>query len=122
MAFENRVVRACAQRLQLKLYLEKSAPRFGQAMVTWIHCKLYLFYSITPIVIAVVADSPLGRYTTVVLSTILYCLGCLVLTARSGPRNLEHGWGTPGLAVAIVLVGLGGGGFRAIMVPIIVDE
>jgi POT family proton-dependent oligopeptide transporter len=94
----------------------------GQAVATRIYCAFYLFYYVTPIFVAIVADSHLGRYVTLVVSTILYGLGCLGLTASSMPSNLEHGWGIPGLAVAMVLVGLGGGGFRATIVPFIVDQ
>lgn len=94
----------------------------GQAMATRIYCAFHLFYYVTPIVVAIVADSYLGRYATLVVSTMLYCLGCLVLTASSVPRNLERRWGIPGMAIAMVLVGLGGGGFRATMVPSIVDQ
>jgi POT family proton-dependent oligopeptide transporter len=94
----------------------------GQAMATRTYCAFYLFYYVTPIFVAIVADSHLGRYVSLVVSTILYCLGCLAVTASSVPSSLERGWGTPGLAVAMVLVGLGGGGFRATIVPFIVDQ
>jgi POT family proton-dependent oligopeptide transporter len=94
----------------------------GQAVATRIYCAFYLFYYVTPIFVAIVADSHLGRYVTLVISTILYGLGCLALTASSMPSNLEHGWGIPGLAVAMVLVSLSRGGFRATIVPFIVDQ
>jgi POT family proton-dependent oligopeptide transporter len=80
-----------------------------------------LFYYATPIIVAVVADSYLGCYTTLVVSVMLYCLGCAVLTMSSLMSNLEKGWGVPRLAVAIVLIGFGGGGFRAITVLFIAD-
>lgn len=94
----------------------------GQAMSTRIYCAFYLFYYATPIIVAIVADRYLGRYTTLVVSVILYCLGCVALTVSSVSSNLEKGWGVPGLLVAMFLVGLGGGGFRAIFVTFIADQ
>jgi dipeptide/tripeptide permease len=94
----------------------------GQAMATRIYCAFYLFYYTTPIMFAIIADSYLGRYTTLVASVVLYCLGCVVLTVSSIASNLEKGWGVPGLAAAMFLIGLGGGGFRAIFVPFIADQ
>jgi POT family proton-dependent oligopeptide transporter len=94
----------------------------GQAMATRIYCAFYLFYYGMPIVVAIIADSYLGRYATLVVSVLLYCLGCIVLTTSSLTVSLEKGWGIPGLAVAMVLIGFGGGGFRAIIVPFIADQ
>ena len=91
-------------------------------MATRIYCAFYLFYYATPILVAVVADSYLGRYTTLVVSAMLYCLGCAILTMSSSTSNVEKGWGVPGLAVSMLLIGLGGGGFRAIAVPFIADQ
>jgi POT family proton-dependent oligopeptide transporter len=91
-------------------------------MATRIYCAFYLLYYTTPILFAIIADSYLGRYNTLVASIVLYCLGCVVLTVSSVASNLEKGWGVPGLAIAMVLIGLGGGGFRAIFVPFIADQ
>lgn len=35
--------------------------------------------------------------------------------------SLEKGWGLPGLALAMILISLGGGGFRAVAVPFSAD-
>lgn len=108
------------------LYRDAGQPAgalgLGQAMATRVYCAFYLFYYAAPIFVAVVADSYLGRYATLVASGVLYCLGCAILTASSIPSIIEKGWGIPGLVVAMVLIGLGGGGFRAIAVPFIADQ
>lgn len=98
------------------------ALSLGQAMATRIYCAFYLFYYATPILVAVIADSYLGRYATLVVSVMLYCLGCTILTVSSSTSNVEKGWGVPGLAASMLLIGLGGGGFRAITVPFIADQ
>jgi POT family proton-dependent oligopeptide transporter len=53
---------------------------------------------------------------------IIYTLGCTALAVSSIPSQLDKGWGIPGLILAMVLIALGGGGFRAIMVPFIADQ
>jgi POT family proton-dependent oligopeptide transporter len=91
-------------------------------MATRIYCAFYLFYYAAPLLIAVVSDSYLGRYATLVVSVVLYCLGCAILTVSSITSIIERGWGVPGLAVSMFFIGLGGGGFRAIVVPFIADQ
>ncbi|KAF2742836.1 PTR2-domain-containing protein [Sporormia fimetaria CBS 119925] len=94
----------------------------GQAMATRIYCGFYLLYYITPIAFAILSDTRLGRYKTLVLTSILYLVGCGIIVASSADRALDAGLGLPGLIVAMVLVGLGGGGFKMIMVPFIADQ
>ncbi|KAF2126190.1 PTR2-domain-containing protein [Dothidotthia symphoricarpi CBS 119687] len=94
----------------------------GQAMATRIYCGFYVFYYVTPVFIAIIADSYLGRYKTLIISIVIYCLGCTVLTVSSIPTNLDKGWGLPGLVLAMVLIGIGGGGFKAITAPFIADQ
>ncbi|KAJ4363370.1 peptide transporter ptr2 [Neocucurbitaria cava] len=94
----------------------------GQMNATRIYCAFYIFYYVTPLFVAPVADSRLGRYTTLVVSVIMYCAGCTVLTVSSLPGILAKGWGLSGLILSMVLIGLGGGGFKAIMVPFIADQ
>jgi POT family proton-dependent oligopeptide transporter len=94
----------------------------GQALATRIYCCFYIFYYVTPIFVAVIADSKLGQYLSLVISIVLYCLGIVALTISSLPSNLERGWGVPGLIVAMFLVGLGGGGVKAILPPFLADQ
>jgi POT family proton-dependent oligopeptide transporter len=94
----------------------------GQALATRIYCCFYIFYYISPIFVAVIADSKLGQYTTLVISVVLYCLGIVALTISSIPANIDKGWGIPGLIVAMFLVGLGGGGVKAILPPFLADQ
>jgi POT family proton-dependent oligopeptide transporter len=79
------------------LYRDAGQPAgalgLGQAMATRVYCAFYLFYYAAPIFVAVVADSYLGRYATLVASVVLYCLGCAILTASSIPSIIEKGWG-----------------------------
>lgn len=94
----------------------------GQAIATRIYCGFYVFYYTIPILAAIVADSYIGRYATLVASASLYGLGCIVLTISSLTQNAEKGWGIPGLGISLFLIGLGAGSFRAIVVPFIADQ
>jgi POT family proton-dependent oligopeptide transporter len=94
----------------------------GQAAATRIYCAFYVFYYTTPVLAAVVSDSYLGRYITLLISAALYTLGCIVLSVSSSMSMLEKGWGIHGLVFAMILIGLGGGGFRAVIVPFIADQ
>ena len=94
----------------------------GQSMATRIYCAFYILYYTTPTLCAIVADSWLGHFTTLVISVVIYTLGCAALTVSSIPSQLDRGWGLPGLILAMALIALGGGGFRAIMVPFIADQ
>lgn len=94
----------------------------GQSMATRIYCAFYIVYYTTPTLFAILADSWLGHFTTLVTSVVIYCLGCAALTVSSIPSQLDKGWGLPGLLLAMALIALGGGGFRAIMVPFIADQ
>lgn len=94
----------------------------GQSMATRIYCAFFILYYISPAPFAVIADSWLGHFTTLIISAMIYCLGCAALTVSSIPSQLDKGWGLPGLVLAMALIALGGGGFRAIMVPFIADQ
>ncbi|KAF2187326.1 PTR2-domain-containing protein [Zopfia rhizophila CBS 207.26] len=96
----------------------------GQSMATRIYCAFYIFYYVTPLLFAVLSDVKLGRYKTLCISIILYVSGCIVLFMSSWPSVFfsHRKLGILGLAGSMVLIGLGGGGFKAIMIPFIADQ
>ncbi|KAF2651589.1 PTR2-domain-containing protein [Lophiostoma macrostomum CBS 122681] len=94
----------------------------GQAQATRIYCAFYIFYYISPLVFAILSDTRLGRYKTLCITTIVYVLGCAAVTATSFDRPLRAGLGLPGLLIGMLLVGLGGGGFKMLMVPFLADQ
>lgn len=94
----------------------------GQAQANRIYCCFYIFYYVTPILVAMLADGRLGQFRTLVVSVVFYCVGIAALTVSSLPVNIAKGWGLPGLIVAMFFVGLGGGGVKAIFPPFIADQ
>lgn len=76
----------------------------------------------TPIIGAVIADQYWGKYKTIVVFCGIYLVGLLVLFLTSLPISLEHGAGLGGLVVAIIIVGLGTGGIKSNVAPLIADQ
>lgn len=81
-----------------------------------------MFPLVTPIIGAIVADQYLGKYKTIVLFCIVYLVGLLILVCTSIPTALEHGAGLGGFIVAILVIGLGTGGIKSNVAPLIADQ
>ncbi|KKK21638.1 hypothetical protein P175DRAFT_0500965 [Aspergillus ochraceoroseus IBT 24754] len=77
---------------------------------------------VTPIIGAIVADQYLGKYKTIVLFCIFYLIGLLILVCTSIPGALEHGAGLGGFIAAILIIGLGTGGIKSNVAPLIADQ
>ncbi|KAI1457796.1 hypothetical protein F4805DRAFT_474895 [Annulohypoxylon moriforme] len=87
----------------------------GQAKATIIQNAFLFFQYLTPLPFALISDGWIGRYKTMLLCLGLLVAGYIVLVATSIPSALEHGAGVAGLAVTMVLIGLGQGGLSAVM-------
>ncbi|KAF2876579.1 peptide transporter-like protein PTR2 [Massariosphaeria phaeospora] len=77
---------------------------------------------LTPIFGAVVADQYLGKYLTIKYFSIVYSLGILILFVTSLPMAIEHGAAFPGLITAMIVIGLGTGGIKANVSPLIAEQ
>jgi len=77
---------------------------------------------VTPIIGAIIADQYLGKYKTIVLFCIVYMVGLLILVCTSIPSALEHGSGLGGFIVSILIIGLGTGGIKSNVAPLIADQ
>ncbi|KAJ5698086.1 hypothetical protein N7462_000091 [Penicillium macrosclerotiorum] len=77
---------------------------------------------VTPIIGAIVADQYLGKYKTIVLFCAVYLVGLLILVCTSIPTALSHGAGLGGFIVAVLVVGLGTGGIKSNVAPLIADQ
>ncbi|EJD54827.1 PTR2-domain-containing protein [Auricularia subglabra TFB-10046 SS5] len=82
----------------------------------------FWFY-ITPFIGGVVADCYWGRYNTIMVFTLVYIVGHIILVAGSTPKVLEDpdkGLGI--LIAAIVVMGLGGGAIKSNVSPLIGEQ
>ncbi|KAF4185507.1 hypothetical protein CNMCM8927_001334 [Aspergillus lentulus] len=102
--------------------LHHGALGLGQKVATGISYFFVGWCYLAPIFGAVVADSYLGRFKTIFLGTGLSVCGVLVLLLTSLPPSLEHGGGLPGLMLALILIGLGCGGIKSNVGPLIAEQ
>jgi dipeptide/tripeptide permease len=71
---------------------------------------------------AVVADQYLGKYKTIVLFCGFYIVGLVVLVVTSFPSSIEGGIALPGLVLAMFIIGLGTGGIKSNVAPLIAEQ
>jgi POT family proton-dependent oligopeptide transporter len=78
---------------------------------------------VTPILGAIIADQYLGRYKTIMIFCFVYMAGLVVLTVTSLPSLVGHGsTGIAGYAAAIIIIGIGTGGIKSNVAPLIADQ
>lgn len=77
----------------------------GQSVATALQNFFTFFCYFTPIIGALVADQYIGRYWTIIIFSIIYMFGWLILTATSVPTALASGAGFPGYIVALIVIG-----------------
>ncbi|KAI8711792.1 hypothetical protein NCS52_01443500 [Fusarium sp. LHS14.1] len=80
------------------------------------------FCYVTPILGAIIADQYLGKYKTILLFCGFYWVGLVILWTTSLPSAMEHGAGKAGYIVAIIVIGLGTGGIKSNIAPLIADQ
>lgn len=68
------------------------------------------------------ADQYLGRYKAIILFTGVYIVGLFILVMTSLPVSLENGAGTGGFITAILIIGVGTGGIKSNVAPLIADQ
>lgn len=68
------------------------------------------------------ADQYLGKYRTIKYFCVIYILGLLVLFLTSLPVSLQHGAGLGGFITAILLLGIGTGGIKSNVSPLIAEQ
>ena len=77
---------------------------------------------VTPILGAVVSDQYLGKYKTIVLFGFIYVCGLIILFVTSLPTAIEHGAALGGLIAAMIVIGLGTGGIKSNVSPLIAEQ
>lgn len=76
----------------------------------------------TPLLGGLVADQYLGKYKTIVTFAGVYWVGLLILVCTSIPSSLRAGAGLGGYITSILLTGLGTGGIKANVAPLIAEQ
>lgn len=101
---------------------QKGALGLGQQTATALSYFFQFWCYVTPILGAVIADTMLGKYKTICLFSGIYIVGTLILFTTSLPNSLEHNAGLGGLVTAMVVIGLGTGGIKSNVSPLIADQ
>jgi POT family proton-dependent oligopeptide transporter len=81
-----------------------------------------VFCYFTPVLGAIIADQYLGKYKTIVVFCGIYMLGVLVLTLTSIPAAILANAALPGLILAMIIIGLGTGGIKANVSPMVAEQ
>ncbi|KAF1937512.1 DNA repair helicase [Clathrospora elynae] len=77
---------------------------------------------LTPLFGAIVADQYLGKYATIKWFSLVYMLGIAILFVTSLPWCIERGAAFSGLVVAMVIIGIGTGGIKSNVSPLIAEQ
>lgn len=71
---------------------------------------------------AIVADQYLGKYWTIFYFAIIYMVGLIILFLTSLPVAIENGAALGGLVAAMIVIGLGTGGIKSNVSPLIAEQ
>uniref|UniRef100_A0A060TA77 ARAD1C43318p n=1 Tax=Blastobotrys adeninivorans TaxID=409370 RepID=A0A060TA77_BLAAD len=97
----------------------------GQQTATALSYFFQFWCYVTPIIGAIVADGYLGKYKTIFLFACIYSVGNLILFCTSLPSAMDNNDGRAalaGLVVAMVVIGLGTGGIKSNVSPLIAEQ
>ncbi|KAJ2626494.1 peptide transporter ptr2, partial [Coemansia sp. RSA 1694] len=94
----------------------------GKQMATGLTNFFQFFCYICPIFGAIVADQWLGKYKTILIFACVYMVGNLVLTLTSIPASIHAGGALPGLIIAMIIIGLGTGGIKPNVSPMVAEQ
>jgi POT family proton-dependent oligopeptide transporter len=94
----------------------------GQSHATGLNLFFQFWCYVTPIFGAIIADQYLGKYRAIVVFSLVYMLGLLILFLTSLPVAIEHGASLGGLVTAMIVIGLGTGGIKSNVSPLIAEQ
>lgn len=94
----------------------------GQSTATALSYFFQFWCYVTPIFGAIVADTWLGRYKAICLFAGVYICGLLIIFITSLPFALDNGAGLGGLIACMIVLGLGTGGIKSNVSPLIAEQ
>jgi POT family proton-dependent oligopeptide transporter len=94
----------------------------GNQAATGLNLFFQWFCYVTPILGAIIADQYLGKYKTILLFCGFYWVGLIILWTTALPVAMAAGASKPGYIVAIIVIGLGTGGIKSNIAPLIADQ
>ncbi|CAO3634834.1 unnamed protein product [Cunninghamella blakesleeana] len=94
----------------------------GQQTATALTTFFQFWCYCTPIIGAIVADQYLGKYNTILVFSGIYLIGLVILTCTSIPAAIASGAAFPGFIVSLIIIGLGTGGIKANVSPLVAEQ
>lgn len=94
----------------------------GQSGATGLTDFFQFWCYVTPILGAIVSDQYLGKYNTILYFAFVYLAGVLILFLTSLPVAIHNNAALPGLIVAMIIIGLGTGGIKSNVSPLIAEQ
>lgn len=94
----------------------------GQSAATGLSNFFQFWCYVTPIIGAIVADQYLGKFNTIFYFALIYLSGLVILFVTSLPMAIEHGAALGGLVAAMIIIGLGTGGIKSNVSPLIAEQ
>ncbi|UJR17373.1 hypothetical protein I4U23_004268 [Adineta vaga] len=94
----------------------------GQQTATALTTYFQFFAYLTPIAGAILADQFWGKYKTIMIACCIYMFGLLVLVLSSIPPSINAGIAFPGLIVAMTIIGMGTGGVKSNVSPLMAEQ
>lgn len=77
---------------------------------------------VSPILGAYIADTFLGKYTTILYCSFIYIVGCFILFITSVPSIASKSTSLGGYIASIIIIGAATGGVKANVSPLIADQ
>ncbi|KAK6343869.1 hypothetical protein TWF696_007523 [Orbilia brochopaga] len=94
----------------------------GQRTATSLGLLFQSWSFVTPIAGAIIADQYLGKFWTIFGSCMIYATGLATLFITSLPFSLAAGYGLAGFLTAIIFIGIGAGGIKANIGPLLAEQ
>ncbi len=94
----------------------------GQSHTSALSYFFQFWCYVTPIIGAYIADTYLGKYKTIFYFALVYVVGCLILFVTSLPVAIANNASLGGLVVAMIVIGLGTGGIKSNVSPLIAEQ
>ncbi|KAF7419195.1 hypothetical protein PC9H_001781 [Pleurotus ostreatus] len=101
---------------------QSGALGLGQRTSTGLSTFFQFWCYITPLIGAFIADTRLGRYETVCWSVGLSIIGHIILIVSGVPGVIDKPGAIGAFVVALIVMGLGAGGFKANISPLVAEQ
>ncbi|KAK9235939.1 POT family-domain-containing protein [Lipomyces kononenkoae] len=102
--------------------LRPGAIGLGQSKASALNYFFQFWAYVTPIFGAIIADQYWGKYKTISVFAGIYVVGLFIIFLTSLPVAIDNGASLGGLITAMIVVGLGTGGIKSNVSPLIAEQ